>query len=98
MMAESEFIDLRDLPEYLRDGVRSVSPNEPELVPLAELERRYTQHALERLGGNKLQTAQVLGISRATLYRILRDGTPEPGRDLIEVLGRSPSGPRLQIQ
>jgi DNA-binding NtrC family response regulator len=98
MMAESEFIDLRDLPEYLRNGVRGVSANEPELVPLAELERRYTQHVLERLGGNKLQAAQVLGISRATLYRILRDGAPEQGRDLIEVLGRSPSAPRLQIQ
>jgi transcriptional regulator with PAS, ATPase and Fis domain len=98
MMAESEFIDLRDLPEYLRNGVRGVSPNEPELVPLAELERRYTQHVLERLGGNKLQAAQVLGISRATLYRILRDGAPEQGRDLIEVLSRSVAGPRLQIQ
>ncbi len=98
MMAESEFIDLRDLPEYLRDGVRGISASDPELVPLAELERRYTQHVLERLGGNKLQAAQVLGISRATLYRILRDGTPEPGGNLIEVLGRAVAGPRLRIQ
>jgi DNA-binding NtrC family response regulator len=98
MMAESEFIDLRDLPEYLRDGVRGVSPDEPELVPLAELERRYTQHVLERLDGNKLQAAQVLGISRATLYRILREGVPEQDRGLLEVLARTSSSPRLRIQ
>ena len=67
-------------------------------MPLAELERRYTQHVLERLDGNKLQAAQVLGISRATLYRILRDGPPEQDRGLLEVLARSSSSPRLRIQ
>jgi len=98
MMAESQFIDLRDLPENLCNGVRGVSINEPELIPLAELERRYTQHVLDRLGGNKLQAAQVLGISRATLYRILRDGAPEQGHQLIEALGRSAPAPRLRVQ
>src|SRR6202041_758055 len=78
MMAESEFIDLREPPEYVRDGVRGISPSD-----------------LERLGGNRLQAAQVLGISRATLSRILRPGNPEPGAHLIEVLGPRVAGPRL---
>ena len=98
MMAESEFIDLRDLPEYLRDGIRGAAAAEPELMPLAELERRYTQHVLERVYGNKLQAAQILGISRATLYRILRDAAPEKGQALIDVLGRAATGTRLRVQ
>jgi len=78
MMTEGEFVDLRDLPEYMRDGLAGAAPRDPELMPLAELERRYTQYVLERAGGNKLHAAQILGISRATLYRILRDGDQPP--------------------
>ncbi len=77
MMADAEFIDVRDLPDYLRNETGGAAASEPDLMPLADLERRYTQHVLERVGGNKLHAAQVLGISRATLYRILRDGAGE---------------------
>jgi len=78
MMAESEFIDVRDLPGYLRGEAGGSPANAPDLIPLAELEQNYTRHVLERVGGNKLHAAQVLGISRATLYRILRDGAGVP--------------------
>jgi transcriptional regulator with PAS, ATPase and Fis domain len=43
-----------------------------EIVPLAELERRYLHRALERLGGDKKALAARLGISERTLYRKLR--------------------------
>jgi DNA-binding NtrC family response regulator len=98
MMADEEFLDVRDLPDYLHHATPAAAPNEPDLMPLAELERRYTQHVLERLGGNKLHAAQVLGISRATLYRILRDGTGEKGGPLVDFLERGASGARLRIQ
>jgi DNA-binding NtrC family response regulator len=98
MMADAEFIDVRDLPDYLQSGIRGAATNEPDLMPLADLERRYTQHVLERVGGNKLHAAQVLGISRATLYRILRDSTTEGGGPLVDFLGRSGTGARLRIQ
>lgn len=42
-----------------------------ELPSLDELANRYTEFVLQRLGGNKRQTAQLLDISRATLYRRL---------------------------
>jgi hypothetical protein len=67
-------------------------------MPMADLERRYTQHVLERVGGNKLHAAQVLGISRATLYRILRDGAGSPPGAGIDFLGRTANGSRLRIQ
>jgi len=98
MMADAEFIDVRDLPDYLQGGVRGGATNDPELMPLAVLERRYTQHVLERVGGNKLHAAQVLGISRATLYRILRDGAGAGGGGPVEFLGRPTSGARMRIQ
>lgn len=98
MMADAEFIDMRDLPDYLRNGLGAGKSSEPDLMPLTELERRYTQHVLERVGGNKLHAAQILGISRATLYRILRDGTPRHDGALGDLLGKTAGGARLRIQ
>jgi len=97
MLAEAEFIDVRDLPEYLRQETPNPA-GDPELMPLADLERRYARHVLMRVGGNKLQAAQVLGISRATLYRILRDGTAQADGSLADLLGHTAVPARLRIQ
>lgn len=98
MMADADFIDLRDLPDYLRHETGRPQEVEPELMSLAGLERRYTRHVLERAGGNKLHAAHILGISRATLYRILRDAAHEstgtPASFFEEIAGPS----RLRVQ
>lgn len=39
--------------------------------PLAELERRYAQLVLAETGGNKSRAAEILGIDRRTVYRLL---------------------------
>ncbi len=44
---------------------------EEELPALAEVERRYIQYILDRVGGNKRRAASILGIGRRTLYRRL---------------------------
>ena len=41
--------------------------------PLVQVEWNYIRRVLEKLGGNKYQTAQVLGIDRKTLYRKLSE-------------------------
>jgi DNA-binding NtrC family response regulator len=41
-------------------------------VTLAEIEKHYIVEVLEALGGNKSKTAEVLGISRAALWRKLK--------------------------
>ncbi len=74
-----------DLPE--RIGRSRPAPGTPgtgfalsgagELPPLRELELRYVHHVLERVGGNKRQAAQVLGIGRRTLYRYLDEACAE---------------------
>ncbi|NIO09355.1 MAG: helix-turn-helix domain-containing protein [Deltaproteobacteria bacterium] len=44
-----------------------------EIIPLKELERRAIVDALTQVGYNATQTAKQLGISKATLYRKLKE-------------------------
>jgi len=72
MMTQSDMIDVRDLPEYMHCEKREGNSGwAPGLTTLAEAERSYVEHVLEEVGGNKQQAAAILGIGRATLYRIL---------------------------
>ncbi len=48
-------------------------PAPMQVLPLAEVERRHILHALEVTKGDRSAAADLLGISRATLYRRLRD-------------------------
>ena len=43
-----------------------------ELIPLAEVERRYVLHVLDAVGGHRAAAAKVLGLDRKTLYRKLQ--------------------------
>jgi DNA-binding NtrC family response regulator len=61
-----------DLPEKVRTATREIERLEDfyaELPPLEEVERRYLAHVLKVTGGNKVKTAEILGIDRRTLYR-----------------------------
>lgn len=71
MLVENDTVDVHDLPEYLRRW--SGPPDDEVMVPLAELHRRHVKRVLERVGGNKARAAKVLGINRATLYRLLKE-------------------------
>jgi two-component system response regulator HydG len=70
-------IAVEDLPENVRAFKRShvllASDDPSELVPLAEVERRYVLRVVESAGGNKSLAAQILGITRKTLYRKLEE-------------------------
>lgn len=78
-----------DLATVLLDTVRGQrgAAGEAERRPtLAEIERRYACEVLRATGGNKTRAAEILGIDRKTLYRLIgaarTAGTPEPGPDL----------------
>jgi DNA-binding NtrC family response regulator len=71
MSIDGDLIDFRDLPERLRTHPAADTGAEEALLSLPELERRHVLRVLERVGGNKVRAAEILGISRATLYRIL---------------------------
>jgi len=82
MMAEGDTIDVRDLPERIRTrAAETPNGDSGELLPLAEVERRYVLRVLDQLGGNKVQAAKILGINRATVYRIAN--VRDPGEDVV---------------
>ncbi|MFP4037762.1 MAG: helix-turn-helix domain-containing protein, partial [Desulfobacteraceae bacterium] len=51
--------------------VWGIPGRDDDLPVLAEVERRYIRHVLEKVGGNKRRAASILGIGRRTLYRRL---------------------------
>ncbi len=75
MMAETDMVDTRDLPAMFQRNVAPSQPSYQEMLPLAEVERRHARWVLDQLQGNKSKAAEILGITRSTLYRIL--GEPE---------------------
>jgi len=68
MMTEGDTLDARDLPERMRVAVES--PGKSTIVTLDQMQKQYVRDVVEQLG-NKVQAAELLGIGRSTLYRIL---------------------------
>lgn len=77
MMAQGDMIDVRDLPQPLREQTPQAGGDEENPTTMAEVEHHHACRVLEWMGGNKVRTARALGISRATLYRILGEGFPD---------------------
>jgi DNA-binding NtrC family response regulator len=66
-----------DLPEKLQSAQVRAAARSPlsalfeDLPALEELERRYLLYILEVAGGNRTRAAEILGIDRRTLYRMI---------------------------
>ena len=72
---ESDVIDVRDVPSEIRAGDSEESLGVGSLagVGLDRLEKEAIRQTLAMTGGNREQTAQLLGIGERTLYRKLRE-------------------------
>lgn len=70
-MAQGYEIDVRDLPEAHLNGESSLGDETDELCSLEELQRRHIERVLKRVKDKKGQAAEILGIGRTTLYRLL---------------------------
>lgn len=85
MMADSNVIDIKDLPESVREVRRSEEPAALGLATLEQAKQIHAQNVLSLAGGNKVKAAEILGISRSQLYNLIR-GTnqtkPEEQSDL----------------
>ncbi|HEY1270867.1 MAG TPA: sigma-54 dependent transcriptional regulator [Terriglobales bacterium] len=71
MMAEGQLIDVHDLPESLNGDPDLATAPDTDLLTLQEVQQRHLLRVLERVGGNKARAAEVLGVSRTTIYEML---------------------------
>jgi DNA-binding NtrC family response regulator len=76
--ASAGVIKVEDLPlQIQRIGAMAAAGNGSvsagKILPLAEVEKQTILQALERLNGDKLMTARMLGIGKTTLYRKLKE-------------------------
>lgn len=69
ILAKGDVILEENLP--LDSGEKKPFPQ--KLVPLKEIEKNYIQHVLAYTKGSKTQSSQILGISRPTLDKKIRD-------------------------
>lgn len=78
MMTDSNKIDVPDLPESLNSGAVPEEPSSASypMVTVREMEKLHARRVLELVGGDKVRAAQILGVSRATLYRLLSRRKP----------------------
>ena len=73
ILAKGDIVLEENLP--LDAGEKSPFPQ--KLVPLKEVEKNYIQHVLQSTKGSKTQASQILGISRPTLDKKIRDYRPD---------------------
>lgn len=60
--------------EFCTSEPKQIAARSPEeIIPLDEMEKRHIMRALDICKGNKTEVAERLGISRATLWRKLKD-------------------------
>jgi DNA-binding NtrC family response regulator len=73
IIADGQTITRSHLPARFREAKKTLLPHDPEhFGTLAELEKRYIVEVLEATKGNKSKAAEILGISRAALWRKLK--------------------------
>lgn len=76
MMCETGTIDLPDLPEHITTPECQSKMNDADLLPMAEVHKRHALRVLAAVHGNKAEAARILGIHRATLYRLVGELDP----------------------
>jgi two-component system, NtrC family, response regulator AtoC len=72
VLAKNPVLDLDDLPPQIQPGPANPPPA-PGEINLKKLEKAAVVAALERSSGNKSRAAELLGVSRRTLYRKLEE-------------------------
>ena len=75
MMTDSARIDAGDLPPSFSEEETAAAEGGVEMISLDEMERLHARRVLGAVNGDKVRAAAILGVSRATLYRLLAERT-----------------------
>jgi len=70
MITDSTVVDVNHLPENIRSP-NAKTESSFDIVSLEEMQRIHARRVLDHFGGNKTRAAELLGVSRSTLYRLL---------------------------
>jgi DNA-binding NtrC family response regulator len=70
IMAQGKIIGDVDLPEAIRSPIASPEKAVP-FMTLEEVQARHLEYVLKLVDGNKARAAEILGVSRATVYGML---------------------------
>jgi DNA-binding NtrC family response regulator len=70
MITDSTAVDVNHLPETIRSP-NAKTESSFDIVSLEEMQRIHARRVLDHFGGNKTRAAELLGVSRSTLYRLL---------------------------
>ena len=85
-----------DFPEPIGDAPKKLAGLAADMPTLAELNRRYAQHVLTMVGGNKSEAARLLEVDRKTLSKLVeaqeRSGEAEPESAPAESAPSRPGG------
>lgn len=80
VMCNTTKIGIRHLPAFLRDeqsphifGIEQSRPSPDEDLNIAKMEEQYIRLALERTSNNRTEAAKLLGMSRRTMQRKLKE-------------------------
>jgi two-component system response regulator AtoC len=72
ILADGNTIELKHLPERFHKADSPPLDATRTFMTLAEMEKKYILEVLEATGGNKSKATELLGISRAALWRKLK--------------------------
>jgi DNA-binding NtrC family response regulator len=83
IMAQGKIVCEDDLPEAIRAPI-AIPDNATSFMTLQEVQSRHLEHILKLVEGNKARAAEILGVSRATVYDMLarRSRQFDPKNDL----------------
>jgi two-component system response regulator HydG len=80
ILEKSPMITTESLPQSL--SIFQIETIEPgKIKTIDELNREYAEKIVEMSGGNKSKAAELLGISRTSLWRILKEEQILDGQD-----------------
>ncbi len=72
ILADGKTIEPKNLPPRFQKTAAAPLPAAKKFMTLAEMEKQYILEVLAATGGNKSRTVELLGISRAALWRKLK--------------------------